>query len=66
MLKVLGATAQNIVAQQAWRPGFVHLCILYYQLQRAYEFVTCYRFCKDYANARFETFNSMYRLRYGA
>jgi hypothetical protein len=41
MLKELGATAQNLVAQQARRPGCVHPCILYYQLQRAYEFVTC-------------------------
>jgi hypothetical protein len=41
ILKVLGATAQNLAAQQARRPGFVHACIPYYQLQRAYEFVTC-------------------------
>jgi len=40
MRKILGATAQTFVAQQAGRPGFVHPCILYYKLQRANEFVT--------------------------
>jgi hypothetical protein len=39
MRKILGATTQNLVAQQAGRPGFVHPCILYYRLQRANEFV---------------------------
>jgi hypothetical protein len=41
MQKILGATAQNLVARQASCLGFVHLCILYYQPKRAYEFVTC-------------------------
>jgi hypothetical protein len=40
MLKILGATAQSLVALQARCPGFVRSCIRYYQPQRAYDFVS--------------------------